>query len=538
MAFIKVQKLIYNSDGNIVSGSAAIVDTIYDKTRKYKVKHIVIEKLGKVIALSDDRKSGIFLSPTRGLIEYNVINDTFNDVEPNDSRIIHSRIATPNKVHTVFGDVYFLLTFLKDSNMLFILQNTFEKRKDYERTLCHILHGILKNGSKITCDNFIAKSFASLIFKNIQISSLKTDTYFYKLLGDDNIRLSFFKNFVSVMQGKNPKFGKGCYVDSTPLPNDINNNPFNALCCHGVSSSEIMMRLILVLDEETGLPVWYDIIPGNVLDINTIMVTVNDVAYSLGIEIDSLVLDAGYISKELLNAFCVGKEKTFIGRMPARKGFPHKDLYWQVKTLIGKGKYEFVRNHNVYFGKKKEIEIFGSKQYAYVYVDHYAALRRLSDYIVEHKSDYESLKDKDKDWYTVKFGYFVLVSNIDTTPEELLTQYFCRTNIETVFKTSKEYLNLLPLSKWTDQTVRGKILADIIEIIIFLQLRQVTSKSGISINEILSKLQALMCFFENDTVIIETANKKIKEYYGLMNYTVPVHLNISEYIKDITDLKI
>lgn len=48
-----------------------------------------------------------------------------------------------------------------------------------------------------------------------------------------------------------------------------------------------MTRLILVLDEKSGLPVWYDIIPGNVLDINTVMAVVNDVADSLGIEIES-----------------------------------------------------------------------------------------------------------------------------------------------------------------------------------------------------------------------------------------------------------
>ena len=63
-------------------------------------------------------------------------------------------------------------------------------------------------------------------------------------------------------------------MDSTSLPNDIDNNPFNALSCHGIDSSSIQTRLVLVLDEETGFPVWYDIIPGNVLDISDIMNTI------------------------------------------------------------------------------------------------------------------------------------------------------------------------------------------------------------------------------------------------------------------------
>ena len=47
----------------------------------------------------------------------------------------------------------------------------------------------------------------------------------------------------------------------------------------------------------------------------------------------------------------------------------------------------------------------------------------------------------------VKNGYFVLVSNIDSTPAETLDRYFGRMDIEWFFKTSKEYLSLLPLSK-------------------------------------------------------------------------------------------
>ena len=43
------------------------------------------------------------------------------------------------------------------------------------------------------------------------------------------------------------------------------------------------------------------------------MTIVNDVADTLGIEIDSLVLDAGYVSKELIGTFHIGTEKTIIG---------------------------------------------------------------------------------------------------------------------------------------------------------------------------------------------------------------------------------
>ena len=340
------------------------------------------------------------------------------------------------------------------------------------------------------------------------------------------------------MQSRDSDFGRGCYVDSTPLPNDIEDNPFNALCCHGVGSSEIMTRLILVLDERSGLPVWYDIVPGNVLDVNTIMTVINNVADSLNIEIDSLVLDAGYVSKELLQVFHIGTDKTIIGRMPNRRGYPYKTLYWDLKSQIGKGKYEFVQRRHAYFGKKIAVEVFGHPEYAYVYVDHNNALKRYSDYLLEHEEEYNSMKDKDKDWYTVKFGYFVLLSNIDTSPAELLKEYFSRTTIEMVFKTQKEYLDLLPLSKWSDQTVRGKILNDIISTIVLLEFRKAVNEGGYSTSEIIGTTQSLMCFRNRDGMVtVETPGKKVRQYYKLAGIDIPAHVDTARFIKNIFNMK-
>ena len=535
MAFIKAQKIVRNSDGGILSGSASVVDTVYIKTgRQDHSKHVVRERLGKVLYLSEDRKSGIFLSPTRGLTEYSALSDTFSPVSRDDPRIYSREVFPETEIHTVFGDSYLLLYILEKSGLLSVFRTVFPKDEEYERLLCHVMHGILKDGSKISCEDFIIKSFVSYLIPHVPIPSLRSDTRFYTLMGTDHVKVSFFKNFVHLMQKKVPDFGKGCYVDSTPLPNDIEDNPFNALCCHGVTSSEVMTRLILVLDEKTGLPVWYDIIPGNVLDINTVMTTVNDVADSLGIEIESLVLDAGYVSKELVHTFHIGCKKTMIGRMPARKGFPHKTLYWEVKDLIGKGKYAFVRNHHAYFGVQKRVTLFGEEMFAYVYVDQYNALKRFSDYLVEHEDEYAELKAREKDWMTVKNGFFVLLSNVDASPKELLSEYFGRTEIEIVFKTSKEYLELLPLSKWSDTTVRGKILQDIMDTVVLLSFRKYLSETGYSSSEIFGRCQSLMCLRNGSGMItVETPSKQVKNYYGLIGTTIPTHVNLTSFGKQI-----
>ena len=462
MAFIKTQKLVFNEDGTIKSGSAAIIDTTYVKDAKYHTKHSVRERLGKVLFISSDKKVGIFQSPNRGLVEYNANLDSFKEVSLDDERIAHKKLKESTQIHTVFGDAYFLFKFMKNEHLLEVLSKVFTKNEDMQRMIAHIIHGIAKDGSRITCDNFIEKSFISYLCKDLNFNTLKSDTSFFSKLGNDDIKVSFFKEFVKAMKKLDPEFGKACFIDSTPLPNDIENNPFNALSCHGINSTGVMMRLVLIADNKTGLPVWYEIIPGNVLNINTVMTVVEDVTTTLGIEIGDLVLDAGYISKNLLQAFNVDSEKTLIGRMPAKKGYPYKDLYWEFKEQFNRGKYQFIRNSHSYFGKQKQIEIFGVKEYAYLYIDRNNALQYFNKYLLNHGEEYAKLKDKDKDWKMVCGGYFVIISNLDLTPEEMLSRYFARVDIEGFFKTSKHYLDLLPIAKWKDDTVRGGILFDMI----------------------------------------------------------------------------
>lgn len=130
MAFIKAQKIVRDDDGRIISGSAAVVDAVYVRTgSRSHSKQQVREKLGKVLYLSEDRKSGVFLSPTRGLVSYDAASDSFSSVERNDPRINGDVLFPETEIHTVFGDTYLLLRFLEKSGLLSVLRNVFPKMR-------------------------------------------------------------------------------------------------------------------------------------------------------------------------------------------------------------------------------------------------------------------------------------------------------------------------------------------------------------------------------------------------------------------------
>lgn len=536
MPFIKLRKMVYDSDGAIVSGSAALCDTQYIPGQKYHSRQIIRERLGKVLWISEDRRTGIFLSPERGLIQYSANSDTFSEVKRTDERLPKEELFPQPPVHTIFGDVFFIYSYLQNSPLLEALKEAFFSKKDLERVLIHLFYTISRDGSHIHCDDFMRRSFLSRIFTNIPLSSLRSDTIYFKMLGDDETKLAFFKSYVKVMRKINPDFGKGCYVDSTPLPNDIDDNPFNALCCHGVGSSTVQTRLVLVLDEATDLPVWYSVIPGNVIDLNTIINVMEDVKTTLDIEISSLVLDAGYASKEIIRAYHIGTKKKIIVRCPFKRGYGADTAYKRVKSMIFKGKYSFVRNRHVYFGHRIETQLFGEPVYYYIYVDKNNALQRQRDNLLKNVDRFGKLCNEDKDWEEVKGGFFILISNQEMKPKDLLDRYFDRVDIEMTFRTIKEYLALLPLSKWTDQTVKGKILSDIISLIVYTGIRQKIAPTGESMTTVFGRATSLMCFTDkNGTTHIETPNKQIKDYAKAMELTIPGTLKTSSLVSELLE---
>lgn len=93
---------------------------------------------------------------------------------------------------------------------------------------------------------------------------------------------------------------------------------------------------------------------------------------------------------------------------------------------------------------------------------------------------------------------------------------------------------MLPLSKWTDTTIRGKILHDTIDTIVLLTLRRQMKESGISISEIFGRAQSLMCSRkQNGIVTVETPNKQVKDYYKLLGITIPAHVNLKTFSKSM-----
>lgn len=532
MAFIRVQNAKRDDNGIIIGGSASIVESVYlPKSGKNHCKQVTKESLGTIIYM-EDRKSGVFHSKTRGLVHYDAERDEFQPVERDDPRILYTGRTFESRLRTFFGDADAVMCLMESAGILRNLRNlAVDNDALYSKMVCHTLHGVLRDGSRIGCDRFIERSFISNVIA-IEPSVLRTDSRYFDLLGSFDLRVGFFKMFVREMKLREPSFGRGCYVDSTPLPNTISDLPTNRLCSHGLDSTGMQTRLVLVLDIVTGLPVWFELIPGNILDLSTIMAVTDKVSRLLDVRIEDMVLDAGYVCKDVISAYNLhdNSDKTLIARMPAKNGYGFDDLFSETRSLFSNAKYGFVRQGHSYFGIRKKVTLFGKEEYAYVYLDDENASSYYKDYLFKHAEEYEAMTMKEKNRVRYRGGFFVLVSNIDTSPDRLLDRYYGRTEIESVLNCGKEYIGMLPLDKHTEGTVNGKLMQDMVTLIVYLMVRKRTVPTGRSVSDYIYDLQAMDCYrADDDTLIVNTPNRQAKAAYSVMGANIPSKVSLKEY---------
>ena len=533
MPYIKAQKVKRDSEGRVVSGSAAIIDARYVPGEGHHVVRTVRERLGKVVQLSEDGRSGVFRSPTRGLVRYDADADEIEPVERGDGTIADESYEFPEpQAHVVAGAVLLLLHILEKRGVLAVLRAAFPAEAEYERCLAHLLHSVLSSAKVVGCDDFFSTTAASHLLPKVSAPSLRSDSAYFHAMGSDDAKVSFFKALVSEMRSRDEGFGTCCYVDSTPLPNDARNNPFNALCSHGTDGTKLQARLGLVLDSGRGVPTWYELVPGNLPDHSTLESLREDVSATLGVTVDSATLDAGYVTRELVT----GKMR-YLARMPAKRGYPtRKSLYAKVKQQLNRGKHALVHNGHTYFGRRFEQEVFGTESRLYVYVDKDNALSHLHQVLTEDPDAYEALLVRDKDWEGVRGGFFVLISNREPmTPKEALDEYFCRLDIESFFKTSKDCLDLLPLAKWTETAVRGKILHDVICTVALLEVRRAIAEAGKSWapKALFGKASSVMCVRSGGSLVLETPNRQAREWSEALGYKFPTRVDVESYRKDV-----
>lgn len=94
MAFIRVQKLVRDSNGNILSGSAAIKERSTSRMEVSSIPgRLCANVSGKPSAwLRTANPEYSFPPPSRGLVSYNSVSDSFDEVGRDDERLSNGSV--------------------------------------------------------------------------------------------------------------------------------------------------------------------------------------------------------------------------------------------------------------------------------------------------------------------------------------------------------------------------------------------------------------------------------------------------------------
>jgi transposase len=202
--------------------------------------------------------------------------------------------------------------------------------------------------------------------------------------------------------------------------------------------------------------------------------------------------------------------------------------------------YVKIKNNNEQLfyieGKKKGVKLLSIKENnrtsfeqltknisdkTYLSEDIIDRLMALSD----HKKNEHSIEKDSMDFYFKKSGIMILISSKKIETIDIISSYYIRQNIEQIFGFFKDDLELLPIRKHNDNTIKGYLFLQFIILILFLEFRK-KLEGKYTVEQAILHARNLKCKIFEKTILVSEANKKQAEIYKLGDVVVPKNLGI------------
>lgn len=252
---------------------------------------------------------------------------------------------------------------------------------------------------------------------------------------------------------RNPAFNSPnlkILLDSTGFPNTAQMY-FTAISTHA-GDMELCARLVFIVRECDWMPLYYHVIPGNVLDKNTIEKCLSE-AEKLGLTISGMLFDAGYMTAENMDLLKEGKID-FMTRMDSNLTEYRELLEDLYPTLDREGNAVEYNGRLVFIACRKK-RYRGRRCFCYVCLD--TAKRAMEDMRVSKRDNTgkgisEIFREHSRS------GIFVLASTKKLGRAQVLPSYYARQEIEQIFDLAKNEANVLPIRTHSEEAMQGHVL--------------------------------------------------------------------------------
>ena len=453
--------------------------------------------LGRVI----NKERGIYKNRKRGIYTYDLETGVYG-ICPED--VVDTKNNRRGPYYSIegkrvsllvlrFGDVFFFHSFAEKIGIFNVVDAIPFANKD-------TLHALVAYYTLSSVANYHAKdwyelSYAKVLYPNAALASQRISEALVSIGMEESKRQFFAAYYPFVrkfeMNDKKGNFGvirdldDAILLDSCGLPNDAM-LPITKVSNHnGIISLEF--RLIYVVQQRTGLPLFFRYVAGNVIDATTVKRTIDEMK-GLGVNTKFALLDSGYYNG--INAdVLIDAGISFISRV-GRTHSIYKDACTNLRdTLETKqnlvtynGRVYYIAETRVKIGKKKDKDAYG-----YFCLD--TTMRN-----EKQKSIHSKLADEDMDedelYNTMQeAGTFMLVCTRKVEKHNLLGLYYTRNQVEELFKIGKGSGKMLPICVESEATLRGHLLLTFISSAIIKILMDRIIGTGWSPEQIFSILQ-------------------------------------------------
>ena len=414
-----------------------------------------------------------------------------------------------------FGDAYFIDRFTSGNGFRSAIDAIGYGNPDtlYSMISYYALNSLANCHAKDWWDG----NYARVLYPKANLTSQRISD-FLEAIGEERSQRAFFQAYLPYLQGTGLNTGNVA-IDSTGLPNSIR-FPLTAISNHnGDISNEA--RLIYVVQQQTGMPVYFRYCPGNVIDASTLVRCLAELREH-GVDTKFAILDAGYCSAANIGEL-FGAGVSFLTRLKQNLKLYKEIVAAHLDTIEAKENLVEYNGRYVYL-KCVPCHLDGNSAFAYIGVD---IVRKA----LEAKSTFQRAKNKKMDTGLVfdtiqKQGVFVLVSSRRIAAGEVLPLYYTRQQIEQVFDVGKNYADLLPLRIHTEETFRGHLMLTFAVTAIIKMIQDSLKGTAITPISLFLNLRNQKCKVYDNKVIIQEAFKKAKDCYDLFRIKCPVTLPI------------
>ncbi len=466
--------------------------------------------LGRVL----DEEKGVYQNREKGVFTFSLENgygpapDSFTGAQSRKGRGSCKNILD-------FGDSFFLYSFLRSTPYWEVIEQAVGE-KHHDTFLSLLGYYILSGGACAHAQTWWEGTYASVLFPQARMNSPRISE-FLKILGEEQLQRKFFKHYIpTLLSGPGIH---GILIDSEGLPNSIDME-VTQLSNHD-GDINVETRLIYICERNTGMPLYFRYISGNIVDFSTLATTIEELEQA-GVCTDFAILDAGYYSGGNMKVL-FEKGIAFVTLLKQNR-ILYKQLIAEHLPDLESHSNLVAFNKRYLYIRKAPCTLQGQDAYAYICKDPALGMLEtrnrvpaaLADGVFPAKA-FEKIQNA---------GVFVIISSEDISTDEILPLYYTRQQIEQVFDITKNYADILPLRVHSEETFRGHLFISFVAAAICHLMQKLFKDKGINQIEALRELRNQKCKLYEHVVIPTEPRKKMNDIYKISKIRCPVRIPI------------